>query len=91
MTKELGDFTSILEVLGDGDRNLLVVGLLILFIVDFAHEKGISIINWVKKQEIWFRYVLYIGIIASCIYLGVHSEIDEARQFYLFSVLEVYQ
>ena len=84
MTKELGDFTSILEVLGDGDRNLLVVGLLILFIVDFAHEKGISIINWVKKQEIWFRYVLYIGIIASCIYLGVHSEIDEARQFIYF-------
>lgn len=84
MTKEVGDFTSILEVLGDGDRNLLVAGLLILFIVDFVHEKGISIINWVKKQETWFRYLLYIGIISSCIYLGVHWEIDEARQFIYF-------
>ncbi len=84
MTRELGDFTGILEVLGDGDRNLLIVGLLILFLVDFVHEKGISIISWVKKQETWFRYLLYIGIISSCIYLGVHSEIDEARQFIYF-------
>ena len=33
MTSELGDFTRILTVLGDGDRNLLVVGLFILFFV----------------------------------------------------------
>lgn len=84
MTKELGDFSGILEVLGDGDRNLLIVGLIILFIVDFVHEKGICIRNWVERQEIWFRYVLYIGIISACIYLGIHSEVGAARQFIYF-------
>lgn len=84
MTRELGDFTGILEVVGAGDWNLLIVGLLILFIVDLVHEKGISIRNWLKKQEIWFRYLLYIGVISSCIYLKVHAVVDEARQFIYF-------
>lgn len=84
MTRELGDFTGILEVLGAGDWNLLVVGLVILFVVDFVHEKGISIRNWLRKQEIWFRYLLYIGVISSCIFLKVHAVMDEARQFIYF-------
>ena len=84
MTRELGDFTDILRVLGDGDRNILIVGMLILFIVDFVHEKGISIRNWVKGQEIWFRYILYIGVISACIYLGIHAGDDGVRQFIYF-------
>lgn len=84
MTRELGDFTAVLEVLGDGDRNILILGLMILFAVDFVHEKGISIRNWVKGQETWFRYILYIGIISSCIYLGVHSGAAGVRQFIYF-------
>lgn len=84
MTREIGDFTAILEVLGDGDRNLLIVGLLILFLVDFVHERGIGIRNWIEKQEVWFRYILYIGIIFSCIFLKIHSEVDGARQFIYF-------
>ncbi len=84
MTRELGDFTAILGVLGDGDRNLLILGLLILFIVDFVHEKGICIRNWVAKQEGWFRYLLYIGILSACIYLKIHVEMGGARQFIYF-------
>lgn len=84
MTKELGDFSDILSVLGDGDRNILIVGMLILFVVDFVHEKGIRIRDWVKGQEVWFRYILYIGVISACIYLGVHSEVDGVRQFIYF-------
>lgn len=84
MTQDLGDFTDILEVLGDGDRNLLIVGLLILFAVDFVHEKGISIRRWLQEQETWFRYLLYIGAVCSCIYLKIHSETIGARQFIYF-------
>lgn len=84
MTRELGDFTDVLEVLGDGDRNILIVGLFILLWVDFIHEKGISIRTWIKGQEIWFRYIFYIGVISACIYLGVHSGMDGARQFIYF-------
>lgn len=85
MTSQLGDFTSVLTVLGDGDRNLLILGLIILFIVDFIHEKGISIRNWIEKQEFWFRYTLYIGVIAACIYLGIHTAgFEGATQFIYF-------
>lgn len=84
MTRALGDFSAVLEVLGDGDRNLLIVGLFILFIVDLAHEKGVCIRNWVKEQEIWFRYLLYIGVISACIFLKIHTEMDGVRQFIYF-------
>ena len=84
MTRELGDFSDILGVLANGDRNILIVGMIILFVVDLVHEKGISIRDWVKGQEIWFRYILYVGVISACIYLGVHSGVDGVRQFIYF-------
>ena len=85
MFSELGDFSSVLTVIGDGDRNLLIIGMLILFIVDLIHENGIHIREWISKQEMWFRYILYIGVIAACIYLGVHtSTVGAAQQFIYF-------
>lgn len=85
MTNQLGDFSSVLTVLGDGDRNLLIIGLIILFVVDFIHEKGMSIRVWISKQEFWFRYILYVGVIASCIYLGIHTTgFEGATQFIYF-------
>lgn len=85
MFSELGDFTSILTVLGDGDRNLLIVGMIILFIVDVIHERGGHIRDWISKQEIWFRYILYIGVVAACIFLSVHTTtVGAAQQFIYF-------
>jgi len=85
MSSELGDFTRILEVLGDGDRNLLIVGMVILFLVDLAHEKEISIRKWIAEQEMWFRYLLYIGVICACLYLGIHTTgVEAARNFIYF-------
>ncbi|MCI5584270.1 MAG: MBOAT family protein [Lachnospiraceae bacterium] len=84
MTSVLGDFSAIREVLGTGDRNLLFMGLIILFSVDIVHERGISIRQWVQKQEMWFRYILYIGIICACLYLGVQTGTDAARGFIYF-------
>lgn len=85
MTSELGDFTSVFTVLSIGDRNLLILGLIILFVVDFVHEKGISIRNWIEKQEFWFRYLMYIGVIVACIYLGVQTTgFEGTAQFIYF-------
>lgn len=85
MTSKLGDFSSILTVLGDGDRNLLILGMIILLIVDLVHEKGICIRTWIGKQEWWFRYIFYVGVISACIYLGVHTTVFEgAAQFIYF-------
>lgn len=51
MTSELGDFTSVFAVLSIGDRNLLILGLIILFVVGFVHEKGISIRKWIENRN----------------------------------------
>lgn len=80
----LGDFSAVLEVIGTGDRNLMLLGLMIVFLVDFVHEKGIGIRAWISQQEMWFRYILYAGIICACLYFGVHSEMDAARNFIYF-------
>ena len=84
MTSQLGDFSSILTVLGDGDRNLLILGMIILLLVDFVHEKGIGIREWVNKQEWWFRYLLYVGVISACIYLGVHTTVFEGTANFIY-------
>ena len=85
MTSELGDISDVLTVLGDGDRNLLILGMIILFFVDFVHEKGISVREWLAKQEAWFRYIVYIGIISACLYLGVHTtSVSGTGQFIYF-------
>ena len=84
MFSEIGDFSEVLGVLGDGDRNLLILGLFIVFVVDVLHEIGLNIRLWIAKQEIWFRYLLYIGVICACLYLGVHTEVDAARNFIYF-------
>ena len=84
MGRVLGDFSTTLTVLGEGDTHLLIIGLIILFVVDIVHSRGIQIRKWISTQEIWFRYVLYIGIICSCIYLGIHVTDMGNTQFIYF-------
>ena len=85
MTDGLGDLSSIFNIIGVGDRNLLILGLIILLIVDIVHEKGVCIREWVSRQKIWLRYILYVGVIASCLYLGVHTRaVGAAQQFIYF-------
>ena len=84
MLSSVGDFTDIFEVIGTGDRNVAILGMLVIFLVDFAHEKGIKIREWIGKQEVWFRYIMYSGIICACLYLCMDSGIEAARNFIYF-------
>lgn len=56
----------------------------ILGIVDILHEKGISIFSVVQKQTIWFRWILYLGLIWSVLLLGIYGVGYDTSQFIYF-------
>lgn len=63
---------------------ILLGSLLLLLVVDILHEKKISIIALMSKQEIWFRYVVYLGLIWSIIMLGIYGVSYDASEFIYF-------
>lgn len=84
MCRVLGDFSTTLTILGTGDTNLLLVGLIVLLVTDILHSRGVRIREWVSAQEAWFRYGLYVGIICACIYLGIQVTDMGTTQFIYF-------
>lgn len=50
---------------------LLAAGLLILVITDLIRRKGISIYRLVTRQELWIRWILYIGITVLILVCGI--------------------
>lgn len=77
--------TSVLELgLDKGNWIILIVAIFILYIVDILHEKEISVFSLINKQEIWFRWILYIGLIYSIILVGIYGIQYDASQFIYF-------
>lgn len=77
--------TSVLELgLDKGNWIILIVAIFILYIVDILHEKKISVFSLINKQEIWFRWILYMGLIYSTILVGIYGIQYDASQFIYF-------
>lgn len=66
------------------DWLILLIALIILFMVDLFHERGKSIFAVVQKQEIWFRWSLYFGLIWGTIMLGVYGIAYDTSNFIYF-------
>lgn len=75
-----------LTILGLDSANmiLLIIGLIILLVVDLVHEYNISILDFVYKQRLWFRWALYLGIIWSIIMFGIYGIDYTSSQFIYF-------
>ncbi|MCI8597699.1 MAG: MBOAT family protein [Lachnospiraceae bacterium] len=67
-----------------GNWIVLIVAILILFITDLLHERKLSIFLAVGRQEIWFRWILYLGLIWSIIMLGIYGIDYDSSQFIYF-------
>ena len=63
---------------------ILLVALLILLFVDILHEKKLSVIAWVEKQELWLRWMLYLGLIWCTIMFGIYGIAYDTSQFIYF-------
>lgn len=62
----------------------LLIGLIALLAIDIAHEKGKNITNWVNLRPLWFREILYIGLVWGVILLGVYGVNYDVSQFIYF-------
>ena len=54
-------------------RNLLVIALAILLAVDVCKYKGIDLIDWLCRQGIWLRWLVYYGSIFGILIFGVYG------------------
>ena len=50
---------------------VLVLFLVLMFVVDIAHEKGIPLRDSIARQNIVFRWMLYIGAIIAVLIFGI--------------------
>ena len=79
-----GDFSMITSQLDISNWRILFIGLFILLIIDILHEKGVSIRELLLSQQIWFRYLIYLLLLVSCVYLGVNTVGGNAHSFIYF-------
>lgn len=70
--------------LNRGNWAMLLFGIVILLIVDILHEQGKSIFKLVNEQEIWFRGILYLGLVWSVIMFGVYGIGYDTSEFIYF-------
>lgn len=63
---------------------ILLLSVAVLFAVDFIHEKGISVFDAIKNQMLWFRWLLYLGLIWSVVILGAYGAGYDTSQFIYF-------
>lgn len=59
-------------------------GLGVLTIVDVCHEMGKSVFAMVNKQRLYFRWILYLGLIWSVIMFGIYGSKYDTSQFIYF-------
>jgi Predicted membrane protein involved in D-alanine export len=68
-----------------GELLFLVFNILILFVVDLLHEFGkISIRNFVNEQNLFFRWVVYIGAILLVAVTAIYYSGLTSQQFIYF-------
>lgn len=67
-----------------GNWFILWFGIAVLLTVDVLHEKGYSIFMLVRRQTVWFRWNLYLGLIWCTILFGIYGAGYDAGQFLYF-------
>lgn len=65
-------------------RNILIVALLILLVTDVCKYRGMNTIEWVCRQGIWLRWLIYFFGIFGIIIFGVYGPRFDASQFIYF-------
>lgn len=77
--------TSIYEIgLDKGNWFMLFFGIIVLITVDIIHEKKESVFLLVNQQTLWFRWILYLGLIWCIILFGVYGIGYDSSQFIYF-------
>ncbi len=72
--------------LGLDSKNWIVLlgSVVILLFVDLLRENGYSLSSAIEKQEMWFRWILYFGLIWCIIMFGIYGFAYDASTFIYF-------
>ena len=77
--------TGIYEMgLDRGNWLMLCFGIVVLMTVDLIHEMGGSVFLWINRQTLWFRWILYMGLIWCTILFGIYGVGYDSSQFIYF-------
>lgn len=55
------------------DFMVIAVGVLIMLIISIIQEKGVNIRESIAKKNIFFRWILYYGILLSILIFGIYG------------------
>ena len=61
-----------------------IFAIILLLVVDIAHYKGFRIRAFINKQQVWFRWVVYVLAICMVVILGTYGPDFDASQFIYF-------
>lgn len=76
---------SLLQMGLDGaDMLILVISLVILFIVDFCKYQKVPLTGWLCRQGMWFRWMIYLGMLFFILIFGIYGPAYDASQFIYF-------
>ena len=77
--------TSLYEIgLDRANWQILKGAIVILFVMDILHEKGISVLKLINSQEIWLRMLIYLSLIWSIIMFGIYGVGYDTSRFIYF-------
>lgn len=60
---------------------LILLGILAVMIKDIANEKGIGFRQWILGRNAVLRCLIYTGLIAAVVILGVYGAAYDTSQF----------
>lgn len=67
-----------------GMRNVLVVSLLLLLVVDLFKYFKVNLIDWILKQRFWMRWSIYLAVIFGILIYGIYGPGYDASAFIYF-------
>ncbi len=75
-----------LYTLGLDQRNFcfMILSIIVLVFVDICHNKGIRIRAWLRTQNTWFRWLIYIALINVVVVFGIWGTGYDAAAFIYF-------
>lgn len=63
---------------------VLMIAILLLLCVDVMHEKGFSFREGLLRQQLWFRWAVYLGMIFAVLLFGIYGPNMAASAFIYF-------
>lgn len=63
---------------------IAVLAILVLMVVDVLHYKGVQIRTFLSNQQVWFRWMIYVGAISIVLVFGIYGPDFDASQFIYF-------